>query len=262
MTPPSGEYLTAFSMRLPRIWRSFSASAATAAGTPWSTTISTSGGRWARAASIERSSASPASQLSISNASCWESSRLASRTSFTILASRSASLAITPSRRARCSPVSVSSRWISVTAAPEADAGDREPELPPPDFHRERLSAPRGRGRLGGDGDPRGQLPPARYDPVGIAAEHAPRGEAGDRLGGRIPEPDDPLAVDHEDAVTDVGENERRPRALLGLAVQSRVVDREACAPSDLLGERQVGVGVPPSGLRPGERDRSDDVAS
>ena len=144
----------------------------------------------------------------------------------------------------------------------QADAGDREPELAPADLDRERLRAPRGRGRLGSDGDPRGQLPPARDDPVGIAAEHAARGKAGDRLGGRIPEPDDPVAVDHEDAVADVGENERRPRALLRLAVQSRVVDREPRAPGDLLGERQVGIGVPPSGLRPGERDRSDDVAS
>ena len=49
---------------------------------PSPTSISTCGGRCARAASIVRSRATAASQLSISKVSCWESSRLASSTSF------------------------------------------------------------------------------------------------------------------------------------------------------------------------------------
>ena len=74
----------------------------------------------------------------------------------------------------------------------------------------------------------------------GAAAEHVVRGEPGDPLRGRVPEPDAAAAVDEHDAVADRGEHAGRLRARLGLAVQPRVLDRARRAARELLARRSA----------------------
>ena len=51
---------------------------------------------------------------------------------------------------------------------------------------------------------------------------------------------DEPAAVDEEDAVADRGEHARGLRALLGLAVERRVVDRDRGAPAEVERELEI----------------------
>jgi hypothetical protein len=123
----------------------------------------------------------------------------------------------------------------------EPHAGNREPELAAADVERDALGAASGRSGLGGDRDPLGQLGPTRDDALRIAAQHLLGAQARDRLGRRIPEPDDAVAVDHEDAVADMSEDEGRARPLLRLTVQAGVVRQRAGRRAILLCEREIG---------------------
>ena len=139
----------------------------------------------------------------------------------------------------------------------EADANDREPQVAAADPQRQNL--PRRRLAGGVDwGDARSKRLPAG-DRVGRQlADHLLGGEAGDRLGGRVPEADGTGRVDEDDAVADEGERLRRLRALGDLAVQARVVDCDRRPPGELLGEGDVGGAVDALRLRGREREHAD----
>ena len=69
--------------------------------------------------------------------------------------------------------------------------------------------------------------------------------EARDPHRGRVPEPDDAVAVDEEDAVADELERLRRLRAAAQLSDQAGVVERRGCAAGELTDELEVVVRVP-----------------
>ena len=139
----------------------------------------------------------------------------------------------------------------------EPDARDREPELAAVELERHRLGAHELAGPLatGISGD---ELRPAGQHLVDAAAHDLVRVEARDRPGGGVPEPDDAFAVDEEHAVADRGEHSRRLRALLGLRVELRVVDRDRRARGELAGELELRDPVDTARLRLRERDRAE----
>jgi hypothetical protein len=126
------------------------------------------------------------------------------------------------------SDLSFSSRRSSVSEVAErvhrplgeADAGDREPKLAAVDLDRHRRRTTGGARRAARDGSRCRNRRPTRNRLLGRATEHGLRSEARDRLGGRIPEPNDAARIDQEHAVRNGAEHARGSAALLGLAVE------------------------------------------
>ena len=145
----------------------------------------------------------------------------------------------------------------------QADAGDREPELAPADLDRERLRAPSGRGRLGSDGNPRGQLPPSRDD----AGRHSRRARCSRRrpviasAAGfqslTIPS----LSIMKTPSPTWVRTSAARARSSVSRCSRALSTASPARRAISSASGRSASVYRRP-GLRPGERDRADDVAS
>jgi hypothetical protein len=71
----------------------------------------------------------------------------------------------------------------------------------------------------------------------GRASDQVGRGDAGDLLGGRVPETDYALAVGEEDAVRHVREHSPGVGAFLDLAVEPGAVDRDPDPRREILGE-------------------------
>ena len=117
--PPSGEYLTALSTRFVRTWRTLSGSAAIGGASFGAERSSLMlGGMYCLAASTTPRASSTPSQRSIVVCRPSDSSRLTHKTSLTIRARRSDSLAITSSSPVRCGSGSRTSSRRSVSAAP------------------------------------------------------------------------------------------------------------------------------------------------
>ena len=95
-------------------------------------------------------------------------------------------------------------------ALAEADAGDREPELAAADLERQRLGTRASRRRVRRRSGRARRTPPSPGSPRSPAARRPRAPRARDRRGRRVPDPDEPVAVDEEDAVADELERLRR----------------------------------------------------
>ena len=82
-----------------------------------------------------------------------------------------------------------------------------------------------------------GDRRPARDRLVGRPADDLVGRQPRDRLGRAVPEADDPVAIEHEDAVADVLEHAGRVGAPLRLGEQERVVDRDRGPARELLAQ-------------------------
>ena len=87
---------------------------------------------------------------------------------------------------------------------------------------------------------------PRAEDVLGAAPQRVGGAEPGDLLHRRVPEPDDPVALDEHDAVRDVLHDEGGSRTLLGRAVEARVVDCHRRAPSEVHREVEIVLVVEP----------------
>ena len=116
----------------------------------------------------------------------------------------------------------------------EADPGAGDPELSAVELDRHGLGVHQ-LARLARDGDPRRDLVPAFDDVRDRLAEHIGFRQAGDRRGRGVPEANDPLAVDEDDAVANGFERPGRAAAPLGFRVEARVVDRGRRVAGELL---------------------------
>ena len=143
----------------------------------------------------------------------------------------------------------------------ELDRRDREPQLTAGQLERQRLGARGGRRRRrhrhgAGDRRPAGD----RLD--GGPADDLVGREPCDRLGRAVPEADDPVAIEHEDAVADVLEHPGRIGAALDLGEQQRVVDGHRGPASELLRGDEVGLLVQALRLLRKQRDRPQHPAT
>src|SRR5262249_53729203 len=102
---------------------------------------------------------------------------------------------------------------------------------------------------------------PAGEDLVERPADDLVTRDPGDRLGRPVPEPDDAVRVDEEDAVADRLEHARGLCTPCDLAIELCVLDRGAHAARELFCEREVLRPVTAARLGGDERDDAQQLA-
>ena len=142
-------------------------------------------------------------------------------------------------------------------AAEETHAGDRDPALATRGLDRDQDLVVARVGRRGDGNALDGGLPAGDRLGRGVA-DDVGGGDERDRLGRRVPQPDDADAVEQQDAVGDVLEHPGRVRALLDLAVEPRPVEREGEPCGEVLGERDVLGRVHRPALGPCHREHAE----
>src|SRR5919109_496271 len=142
----------------------------------------------------------------------------------------------------------------------EADSRQGDPQLPIADLERHRLRRILAGSRRLADRNQGCHLRPSRNRLDERVPDDVPRGQSRDRLGSPVPEPDHALAVDEEDAVVHVREDERSMRALLRLAEETSVLNRETGALRELLDELEIALVVLPARLRRDEGHCPEDA--